>query len=342
MSGTVFVTGGAGYVGAHCCKAYAEAGWNVIVYDNLSRGWRDFVRWGPLIEGDILDAEHLTSAIREARPDAVAHFAALAYVGESVADPGKYYRVNSAGALNILDAMRSCDVSAIVFSSTCATYGAPIRTPIEEDHPQAPINPYGWSKLLVEKMLGDHDRAHAIRHVALRDFNAAGADPDGAIGYRHEPETHVIPLAIRGALQNGYAFTIHSGDYETRDGTAVRDYIHVSDLADAHLRALDHLCAGGRSDVFNLGTGVGTSVLDSQTRSSGRPAAPLPAGLGPAARAIRRLWWRAQTRPRACLTGARSALRSTPSSPMPGAGIGLMQTSMHGRRRQARLERRCG
>jgi UDP-arabinose 4-epimerase len=276
LTRTVFVTGGAGYVGPHCCKAFAEAGWNVIVYDNLSRGWRDFVRWGPLIEGDILDAEHLTSAIREARPDAVAHFAALAYVGESVADPGKYYRVNSAGALNILDAMRSCNVSAIVFSSTCATYGVPVRTPIDEDHPQAPINPYGWSKLFVEKMLADHDRAHGIRHVALRYFNAAGADPDGAIGERHEPETHVIPLAIRGAIQEGYAFTIHGGDYETRDGSAVRDYIHVSDLADAHLKALGHLCAGGRSDVFNLGTGVGTSVRDianAVERAAGRPIA---------------------------------------------------------------------
>jgi UDP-arabinose 4-epimerase len=214
--------------------------------------------------------------MREARPDAVAHFAALAYVGESVADPGKYYWVNSAGALNILDAMRACDVSAIVFSSTCATYSAPVRMPIDEDHHQAPINPYGWSKLIVEKMLADHDRAYGIRHVALRYFNAAGAAPDGAIGERHEPETHVIPLAIRGAIQDGSAFTIHGGDYETRDGTAVRDYIHVSDLADAHLSALQHLCAGGGSDVFNLGTGVGTSVrdiADAVERAGGLPIA---------------------------------------------------------------------
>jgi UDP-arabinose 4-epimerase len=306
MSGTVFVTGGAGYVGAHCCKAFAEAGWNVIVYDNLSRGWRDFVRWGPLIEGDILDAKRLTSAMQDAKPDAVAHFAALAYVGESVADPGTYYRVNAAGALNILDAMRSCDVSEIVFSSTCATYGVPVRTPIDEDHPQAPINPYGWSKLFVEKMLADHDRAHGIRHVALRYFNAAGADPDGAIGERHEPETHVIPLAIRGAMQDGYAFTIHGGDYETRDGTAVRDYIHVSDLADAHLRALDHLSAGGHSDVFNLGTGVGTSVrdiADAVERAAGRPIARRlgprregdpPALVASAHKAARLLDWRPQ------------------------------------------------
>jgi UDP-arabinose 4-epimerase len=261
---------------------------------------------GPLIERDILDTERLTSAMRDARPDAVAHFAALVYVGESVADPGKYYRVNSAGALDILDAMRACDVTSIVFSSNCATYGAPVRTPIDQDHPQVPINPYGWSKLIVEKMLADHDRAHGICHVALRYLNAAGADPDGAIGERHEPETHVIPLPIRSPMQDDYACTIHGGDYETRDGSAVRDYIHASDLADAHLKALDRLCAGGGSDVFNLGTGVGTSVMDiadaverAASRSIARTVGPRreddpPALVANADKAARQLNWRPQ------------------------------------------------
>ena len=293
-------------MGSHCCKAFAEAGWDVVVYDNLSRGWRDFVRWGPLIEGDILDTARLTAAIRAARPCAVAHFAALAYVGESILDPGRYYRVNSTGAINILDAMRTCDVPAIVFSSTCATYGAPVRTPIDETHPQAPINPYGWSKLIVEKMLADHERAYGLRNVTLRYFNAAGADPDGAVGERHEPETHVIPLAIRGATQESYTFTIHGDDYATRDGTAVRDYIHVSDLASAHLGALDHLVGGGGSEVFNLGTGVGTSVkeiADAVERSAGRPIARRfgprregdpPALVASAAKAARLLNWHPQ------------------------------------------------
>lgn len=274
MSRTVFVTGGAGYVGSHCCKAFAEAGWTVIVYDNFSRGWRDFVRWGPLIEGDILDAQAIALAMRSAMPDAVVHFAALAYVGESVEHPEAYYRVNSVGALNVVDAMRHAGVDKIVFSSTCATYGVPTSIPIDEGHPQLPVNPYGWSKLFVEKMLADHERANGIRSMALRYFNAAGADPAGELGERHEPETHVIPLAIRGAIRNDYTFTIHGGDYDTRDGTAVRDYIHVSDLADAHLRALEHLSDGRRSDRINLGTGSGITVseiADAVERISGKP-----------------------------------------------------------------------
>jgi UDP-arabinose 4-epimerase len=281
MTRTVFVTGGAGYVGSHCCKAFAEAGWNVVVYDNLSRGWADFVQWGPLVRGDILDAGHLARAMRDAKPDAVAHFAALAYVGESVERPADYYRTNTAGALNVLDAMRAADVGRIVFSSTCATYGVPQRSPIDETHPQQPINPYGWSKLFTERMLADHDAAHGTRHVALRYFNAAGADPEGRLGERHEPETHVIPLAIRGAVQSGYRFTIHGTDYDTRDGTAVRDYIHVADLADAHLRALDHLCRGGTSEAINLGTGRGTTVAEVADAVQAAAGRPLPRTHGP-------------------------------------------------------------
>ena len=273
MTRTVFVTGGAGYVGSHCCKAFAKAGWIVVVFDNLSRGWRDMVRWGDLIEGDLLDQAALAAAIARVKPDAITHFAALSYVGESVTEPGLYYRNNSLGTLNLLDAARAGNVESILFSSTCATYGTPVRTPIDESHPQSPINPYGWSKLFVERMLADYARAYALRYVALRYFNAAGADEAGEIGERHEPETHVIPLAIRGALRNDYTFTIFGDDFDTRDGTCVRDYIHVSDLADAHCRALDYLSAGGKSDVFNLGTGVGTTVreiADAVERVAGR------------------------------------------------------------------------
>lgn len=273
---TVLVTGGAGYVGSHCCKAFAQAGWRVVVFDNLSRGWRDFVRWGPLIEGDILDQAALARALDDVRPDAVAHFAALAYVGESMTEPGAYYRVNVTGTLNLLEALRAAGVGRILFSSSCATYGVPVRLPIDETHPQAPINPYGRTKLIAEQMLADHGAAHGLVHVALRYFNAAGADPDGEIGERHEPETHVIPLAIGGAQAGDASFAVHGSDFDTRDGTAVRDYIHVADLADAHCRALDYLMAGGRSDVFNLGTGVGTTVLElvaAIERISGRPVA---------------------------------------------------------------------
>jgi UDP-arabinose 4-epimerase len=262
MTKRVFVTGGAGYVGSHCCKAFAEGGWEVVVYDNLSRGWRDFVRWGPLIVGDILDEDRLRQAMRDTKPDVVAHFAAMAYVGESTENPSLYYRTNSMGALSVLDAVLAANVPSILFSSTCASYGVPEYTPIDEEHPQCPINPYGWSKLIVEKMLADYGRAYGIRSVPLRYFNAAGADPAGEIGERHEPETHVIPLAIRGALRNDCTFTILGADFDTRDGTAVRDYIHVADLADAHSKALSYLCAGGESAVFNLGTGVGTSVAE--------------------------------------------------------------------------------
>lgn len=271
--GTIFVTGGAGYVGSHCCKAFAKAGWKVVVFDNLSRGWRDFVKWGPLIEGDILDRDKLVTSLNEVKPDAVAHFAALAYVGESVERPDVYYRNNVMGSTNILDAMRQSGVDNIVFSSTCATYGAPKYLPIDEHHPQAPINPYGHSKLMVEQVLKDYSEAFGMKSVALRYFNAAGADPEGEIGERHEPETHLIPLALRGAGDPSYTLNILGADYDTRDGSAIRDYIHVMDLADAHLRALDYLLGGGETTQINLGTGSGTSVIeirDSVEKITGR------------------------------------------------------------------------
>mgnify|MGYP001317807923 CR=1 FL=1 len=277
----VLVTGGAGYVGSHCCKAFARAGWEVVVYDNLSRGWREFVRWGPLIEADILDPDALGAAMRTHQPDAVAHFAALAYVGESVASPERYYRTNAQGALNVLTAMRDAGVGQFVFSSTCATYGEPTQVPIDETHKQAPINPYGWSKLIVEKMLADFDRAHGLRSVALRYFNAAGADPEGEIGERHEPETHLIPLVLRAALDPDVPVTVFGDDFDTRDGTAIRDYIHVLDLAEAHCLALERLTKGGASDVYNLGSETGASVLEIVAAAELATGRSIPRRIGP-------------------------------------------------------------
>lgn len=260
MSKTVFVTGGAGYVGSHCAKAFANAGWTVVTYDNLSRGHRDLVKWGDLIEGDILDRASLSAALEQIRPDAVAHFAAYAYVAESMAQPAAYYRNNVVGTMNLLDAMIEADVRQMVFSSSCATYGISDEI-ITEDTPQNPINPYGETKKICEKMIRDYGTAHGLRSVILRYFNAAGCDPDGETGERHDPEPHVIPLAIRGAMDGTFTFNILGGDYDTPDGTCVRDYIHVSDLADAHERALDYLSSGGVSEIFNLGTGQGSSVM---------------------------------------------------------------------------------
>ncbi len=274
MTKTVLVTGGAGYVGSHCCKAFFEAGWKVVVFDSLARGWREFVRWGELEQGDLLDSEALDRAFARHKPDAVAHFAALAYVGESVEKPGLYYENNTLGTVRLLDAMAKAGCDKIIFSSTCATYGIPERVPMTEDLPQNPINPYGMSKLFVEKVLDDYDVAHGIKSVKLRYFNAAGADPDGMVGERHEPETHLIPLCIEGVLNDSFTLTINGTDFDTRDGTCVRDYIHVMDLADAHLKALDYLDVGGASDAFNLGTGTGTTVLEiveAVERVSGKP-----------------------------------------------------------------------
>lgn len=259
---TVLVTGGAGYVGSHACKAFAAAGWRVVVYDNLSRGWADAVKWGPLVQGDVLDRTTLEAALQSHRPDLVAHFAAVAYVGESVVDPAIYYRINTAGSSSLLEAMRNQGVSRLLFSSTCATYGDPVRLPIDETHPQSPVNPYGWSKLFVEQMIKDHAAAYGLSAVCLRYFNAAGADPDLDIGERHEPETHVIPLALRAALGRNAGFQIYGSDFETRDGSAIRDYIHVSDLADAHVLAAEALMTRSGVAVYNLGTGAGTSLFE--------------------------------------------------------------------------------
>lgn len=259
---TVLVAGGAGYVGSHTCLRLSEAGFRPVVFDNLSNGHAEFAQWGPLERGDIRDSERLDEVFATHNPVAVLHFAALIEVGESVRNPGGFYENNVAGALNLIEAARRAGVNAFVFSSTCATYGAPRQVPMDETHPQAPLNPYGHSKLMVEQILKDLDQYSGFRSVALRYFNAAGADAEGRIGERHEPETHAIPLAIRAAMDANHSFKIFGQDYETPDGTAIRDYIHVLDLADAHVLALKRLLAGAGSDVFNLGTGKGTSVKE--------------------------------------------------------------------------------
>ena len=258
---TVLVTGGAGYIGSHACKALAAAGHTPVTYDNLIHGHEWAVKWGPLERGDVLDAARLGEVFRAHRPAAVMHFAALAYVGESVIDPAKYYRNNVTGTLTLLDAMRAAGVDRMVFSSTCATYGTPKTLPIDEDAPQSPINPYGATKLMIERVLADYAAAYGLKSGALRYFNAAGADPDGEIGEDHQPETHLIPLVLEAAA-GGAPIIVLGDDYDTPDGTCIRDYVHVSDIADAHVLALDRLERGSLRAAYNLGAGVGVSVAE--------------------------------------------------------------------------------
>ena len=270
----ILVTGGAGYIGAHACKFLGEAGFVPVCFDNLSTGHRGFVRWGPLVEGDLLDPPALRAAIEEYRPVAILHFAANALVGESVADPAKYYRNNTLGSFNLIEAARAAGIGHFVFSSTCASYGIPSVVPIPEDHPQVPINAYGSSKLAVEQMLHHYGPAYGLGSVALRYFNAAGALPGGELGEDHDPESHLIPLAIEAALGVRPPLQVLGADYPTPDGTAVRDYIHVCDLAEAHVAALRYLIDGGASARLNLGTGVGASVrevISTVERVMGRP-----------------------------------------------------------------------
>lgn len=258
----ILVTGGAGYIGSHTCKALANQGHTVVTYDNLSTGHRELVRWGDFVYGDILDTQRLRACIRQHRIEGIIHFAASAYVGESVIDPGKYFRNNVCGTLSILDAMRDEGVSYIVVSGTCAVYGSPEKMPITEDTPTNPINPYGASKLFMERMLTDYEKAHGIKWMSLRYFNAAGCDPDGETGEWHEPETHLIPRALMAAMGQIPALEIFGDDYPTPDGTCIRDYVHVTDLADAHVRGMLFLGDDGPSQALNLGTGKGFSVLD--------------------------------------------------------------------------------
>jgi UDP-arabinose 4-epimerase len=277
---TILVTGGAGYIGSHACKALALAGHTPVTYDNLSRGFAHAIRWGPFERGDLLDADRLGEVIDRHRPEAVVHFAAFAYVGESMADPAMYFRNNVVGTLGLLDAMRGHAISRIVFSSSCTTYGARTAEPITEDRPQAPVDPYGRSKWMVEQILRDYAHAYGLRAVALRYFNAAGADPDGEIGEDHDPETHLIPLLLDAAAQ-GAPFTINGDDYATPDGTCVRDYVHVSDLADAHVLALASLEREPGFAAYNLGTGRGFSIREIIDAASRRLERPIEVKVGP-------------------------------------------------------------
>lgn len=258
----ILVTGGAGYIGSHANKELTRAGYETVVLDNMSYGHPDFLKWGVFEEVDLGDLESIRNVFRKYEIEAVMHFAAFTYVGESVEDPQKYYLNNLRNTLNLLQVMNEFEVRKLVFSSTCATYGNPQKIPLTEDHPQNPINPYGQGKLMVEKVLKDYSSAYGLRYVSLRYFNAAGADPEGEVGERHEPETHLIPLILDAAMGKREDIKIFGTDYPTTDGTCIRDYIHVTDLADAHIKALKYLEDGGESEVFNLGNGNGFSVRE--------------------------------------------------------------------------------
>lgn len=255
---TILVTGGAGYIGSHTCKALKHAGFTPVTYDNLSTGHSHFVKWGPFVVGDLRDKEHLSQVMQQYKPIGVLHFAASALVIESMHNPGKYYENNVYGSLNLLEAMKLANIPLLVFSSTCATYGNPQFSPITEEHPQIPINPYGRSKLMVEQIIRDYP----VRSVILRYFNAAGADFSAEIGEDHTPETHIIPSIIEVARNLRKEIVVYGTDFPTPDGSAVRDYIHVEDLARAHVSALQYLLANNPSSFINLGTGKGHSVLE--------------------------------------------------------------------------------
>jgi UDP-glucose 4-epimerase len=258
----ILVVGGAGYIGSHTCLDLSNKGFTPVVYDNLSNGHAEFVKWGPLENGDIRDRARLDAVFDKYKPAAVVHFAALIEVGESVRNPTGFFENNVAGTLSLLSAAQAAGVNKLVFSSTCATYGLPQAMPMDETHPQAPINPYGRSKFIVEQMLRDLDAYESFRSVVLRYFNAAGADAKGRIGERHSPETHAIPLAIEAALGRRPGFKVFGSDYDTRDGTCVRDFVHVMDLAEAHTRSVQYLLDGGQSVALNVGTGDGTTVKE--------------------------------------------------------------------------------
>ncbi len=274
---TILVTGGAGYIGSHAVLALRDAGYEVVILDNLVYGHRDLVETAlkvEIIQGDIGDRALLDQLFKTRQFAAVMHFAAYAYVGESVSQPAKYYRNNVVGTLTLLEAMCEAGIKNFVFSSTCATYGVPQQIPISENQPQQPINPYGMSKLMVEQILSDFDHAYGLRSVRFRYFNAAGADPQGRLGEDHEPETHLIPLVLLTAMGKRESISVFGTDYDTPDGTCIRDYIHVTDLAQAHILGLEHLLKGGSTEVFNLGNGKGFSiqqVIEAARVVTGRP-----------------------------------------------------------------------
>lgn len=258
----ILIVGGAGYIGSHVNKALNLQGYETVVLDNLSYGHKDFVKWGVFEEVDIGNLQEIRRVFKKYSIDAVLHFAAFTYVGESVENPQKYYLNNLRNTLNLLQVMMEENVKYFVFSSTCATYGIPQQIPITEDHPQNPISPYGKGKYMVEQILADYSRAYGLMYVSLRYFNAAGADPDAEIGELHQPETHLIPLILDVAAKERDYIEVFGTDYPTPDGTCIRDYIHVLDLADAHIKALEYLQNGGGSDAFNLGNGQGFSVRE--------------------------------------------------------------------------------
>mgnify|MGYP001200514608 CR=1 FL=1 len=258
----ILITGGAGYIGSHTNKRLENKGFETVIFDNLSTGHRDFVKWGTLFKGDLSLLSDIDKVFLENKIDAVIHFAASAYVGESMKDPQKYYYNNVVNTLNLLNTMRKHDCNKIIFSSSCATYGEPHTIPIDENHVQNPINPYGKSKFMIENILLDYSKAYDLKYISLRYFNAAGADFDLEIGEKHNPETHLIPLLLDAATGKSEKFKIFGSDYKTKDGTCIRDFIHVNDLAQAHLVSLESLLNNGKSNIFNLGTGVGFSIFD--------------------------------------------------------------------------------
>jgi len=270
----ILVVGGAGYIGSHMCKYLSKNGYLPIVLDNLSRGHEKAVKWGPLIEGSISDRNILKRVFSEHRIDAVMHYAAYSYVGESVTDPSMYYQNNLADTICLLSEMVEAEIKNIVFSSSCAVYGEPEEIPITENHPKNPVNPYGWTKYMVEQVLNDFKYAYGVESVSLRYFNAAGADPDGELGEDHNPETHLIPIAIQAALGKREEIRIYGNNYPTHDGTCIRDFIHVEDLAESHLLALNRLLNGKGGGTYNLGNGEGYSVrevIDITRRITGKP-----------------------------------------------------------------------
>lgn len=281
MKQPILVTGGAGYIGSHTCKALAAQGFTPVTLDNLSTGHRDFVQWGPLIQGDIADAALVKQVVQELRPLAVIHFAGLIAVGESVVNPAAYYRNNVVGSFHLFETLREAGVDKVVFSSTAACYGNPGITPITESCALLPINPYGCTKLAMEQLLQAYDPAYGVRSVIFRYFNACGADPEAQIGEAHEPETHLIPLALDVVLGRRPQLTINGQDYPTADGTCIRDYIHVLDLAEAHVLAVRHLLAGGASLACNLGQGQGHSVSEVANMVELVTKQPLTRSFGP-------------------------------------------------------------
>ncbi len=272
-SNTILVTGGAGYIGSHACKALAAAGYEPVTYDNLCRGHRSCVKWGPFEDGDILDADRLRAVVEKHKPDAVMHFAALALVGESFDQPDKYHRNNVTGTATLMSVACNAGIRKVVFSGSCAVYGIPDVTPIVENAPLKPINPYGENKLAAEKILSEAETSHGLAWVSLRYFNAAGADPDLETGEKHDPETHIIPNVLKVAAGLEQSVQLHGDDYPTPDGTCIRDYVHVCDIADAHVRALKNLATNNGGHTYNIGTGTGYSVrqvIDAARHVTGR------------------------------------------------------------------------